>query len=102
MHQESRLTAAALRQFLAPPEVSPEFQCASAERPRLIEYSVCHLSLRHVRLIKLRHRLGLTFLEIAVDFGVVESAVHAMHGRILRTLREDLRKQGIDSLADIL
>jgi DNA-directed RNA polymerase specialized sigma24 family protein len=57
---------------------------------------------KHVRLVQLRYSRGLTFVEIAGEFGVVESAVHAMHGRILRALREALLDRGIGSLSDIL
>lgn len=102
MQSQGSLTAADLRQFVAAADASPEFQCASAERRWVIERSMGELSLRHLRLIDLRYRRGLTFLEIAGDFGVVESAVHAMHGRILRALREALLRQGIRRLSDIL
>lgn len=102
MQAQGGLTAADLRKFVAAADASPEFQCASAERRWVIETSLGELGMKHRRLIDLRYRRGLTFLEIAGDFGVVESAVHAMHGRILRALRDGLLRQGIRSLADIL
>ena len=102
MYEESGLTAADSDLFVAPDETSPEYLCVAAERLRLVESAIGNLRSRHLRLVQMRYGRGMTFIEIAVAFGVVESAVHAMHGRILCALRETFERQGIKSLSDIL
>jgi DNA-directed RNA polymerase specialized sigma24 family protein len=84
-----------------PAEASPEFQYAATERRRVLMSAFDGMAGKQISLIRLRYSRGMTFLEIAGEFGVVESAVHAMHGRILRALRDRLREQGIRSFTDI-
>lgn len=57
---------------------------------------------KHLRLVKMRYVSGMTFLEIAERWNVCESAVHAMHGRVLGLLRRALHEQGIRSINDFL
>jgi RNA polymerase sigma factor (sigma-70 family) len=86
----------------APESLSPDIQFAAAERRRILRDCIRRLSCRQGRLILLRYVHGRTLLEIAVEFGVVESAVHAMHGRAIRRLRSMLDEAGVDSLSQIL
>jgi len=102
MPEESCLTAEDLSSFIAPEQDSPEFQLLETERRRVLEGCCAGLAAKHVQLIRMRYDEGLTFLEIAQHFGVVESAVHAMHARILCAMRSALLKQGINSLSQLL
>lgn len=83
-------------------ECSPETLAAAGERNSVLALCVRELGDRKALLLELRYREEMTFGEIAQEFGVVESAAHSMHARLLRTLRIRLEELGIFSLRDML
>lgn len=91
-----------LRRRAAPREQEPDALYQAAEAARILGIALACCPLKHVQLIGLRYGTGLTFAAIAMQWGVSESAVSAMHRRAIRNLRSALRARGITSLSELL
>jgi RNA polymerase sigma factor (sigma-70 family) len=86
----------------APPAESPEARAAVAERAAILRSCLHILNARQRVLIELRYERAYTLRMIAVEFGVGEPAVHAMHERAMRALRQALDERRIQSITDLL
>lgn len=71
------------------------------ERRALLFAAIAELAGRHQLLLELRYDEDCTFLDIAMQFEVSEPAVHQMHGRILRALRQKLNERKIRGMRDV-
>lgn len=86
----------------APPTSSPEEMAATAEAVVILAGCLALLPLRQRVLLDLRYRRSLKLREIAVEFGVGEPAIHAMHARAIANLRRALADRRIQCLSDLL